>query len=497
MGLGYGLIVLVDGVGGFLPLLSNSAVLGATPSSYSLPIAATESSLIPVGKELGIQVFALDPSAVNGLAISNLVLHHSDLLAVTEEITNLSYGRDTIQGYAVASADLDGDGAAEVVIGSPRAAPGGVVNAGEVRIHHGPDQLSVDVLVSPSLEAEAWFGAELALGDLNGDGTPDLVVGARFETEGGLTGAGAVYLFDGASYGLIARLQSPSPLANAEFSKALTTLDWDGDGHLDIAVGEALADVSGLNSVGRVHVFMGPAFQSVITLENPAPQAGSRFGYALGSGDFDGDGQEELVVAAPYFDAGAGNDNSGAVFLFPALSLFPSFSEFHPLDVDAFFGAAIASADLDRDGNLDLVLAAEFADGNAVDDGVVTILYGPSFSERTQVTSPLLANTVGFGGDVTVGDTNADGYGDLIVGEFYGSVGAETRSGRGWILYGPFFDSWKELLPTTPAAYSFAGRVVACGDIDGNGLANPILAAPFASPGGAINHFAGEVSIFR
>jgi hypothetical protein len=69
-------------------------------------------------------------------------------------------------------------------------------------------------------------------------------------------------------------------------------------------------------------------------------------------------------------------------------------------------------------------------------------------------------------------------------------------AGRAWVLMGPSFDTSIELVPPAQLAGDLAGRRVLCSDFDDNGFANPVVAAPFATPPGSPN-LGGGVYVFR
>jgi len=181
------------------------------------------------------------------------------------------------------------------------------------------------------------------------------------------------------------------------------------------------------------------------------------FGTALASGDFDGDGYDDLAIGVPeedrsafgtdYIDAGLVNVVYGGglgldAFASQALGAQP----FAGLQGGARVGAALAAADIDGDGHDDLVIGAPGShDDGATSSGAIYVSYGSpdglvGFARMTQA-SPQIGNNSEandrFGASLSAGDIDGDGYADVVVGtpgESVGSSGAD--SGAVYVLYG-------------------------------------------------------------
>jgi hypothetical protein len=157
----------------------------------------------------------------------------------------------------------------------------------------------------PRRQALAHFGLALAgVGDIDGDGVPDLAAGAPYQNVAGQGDRGQVFLFSGASGARLRTLNDTVPQAGAYFGFALAGVgDVDGDGVPDLAVGAPNKEVAGQDAQGQVFVFSGASGQLVLTLTKPSPQAQAQFGWTLaGVGDVDGDGVPDLAVGAPFQD---------------------------------------------------------------------------------------------------------------------------------------------------------------------------------------------------
>lgn len=321
-------------------------------------------------------------------------------------------------GWALAAGDFDGDGFADLVVGSPYEDVNGSGDAGAVNVIFGSaDGLSAVgdqfwTQDSPGILDQAervdLFGRSLAIGDFDGDGRDDLAVGAPYEDYIDQRD-GLVHVIHGSSSGLTAAgnqvwsQDSPGILDSAhlreQFGQSLTAGDFDGDGFADLAAGVWFQDFCFICNQGALNVIYGSSdgltaandqfwHQSSPGILDSADPF-DRFSHALTAGDYDGDGYTDLAAAAPREDLYDGNvfqDQGGVNVIFGSSSgLSAAGNQFWTQDspgilgraeIGDLFGLALGSADFDGDGSSDLAVGVRFEEDLGSHDGGLNLIYG-------------------------------------------------------------------------------------------------------------------------
>ncbi|MSR75180.1 MAG: hypothetical protein EXS14_06910 [Planctomycetes bacterium] len=493
LGLGANLGILLDGTGQGLGIISMPTTVGANGWQFSAALPDLRQFGSP---SLRMAALCFDAGAPNGFAVSRTVRHDVECFTSQVMLTGTEYAASTIMGYGTEVGDINNDGIGDVLAGMPQADPTGVANCGEVRVYIGPSLNLSFALVPPTPQANAWFGQVVRYGDVTGDGVVDLLIGARQEDVNGLVDAGAVYVYPGPSFTTPIRLVGPAPQAGARFGHAICVTDWNGDGLGDLVVGAPKANVGAVVQAGKVFVFCCSTLNHMVTLENPLPAFGAKFGYALAGGDLNGDGLGDVAACVPYHDVGA-NDDTGGMAVYFSPNTVPAAFYTQPFDNGAVLGDAVVRADFNADGFQDLAVGSEFDDQGALDGGSVHIVWGPTFTQSMELISPEASVLGGFGSDVAAGDVNRDGFMDLVAGEFYADPMGVVDAGQAWVAFGPYFETKLKVVPADANIGANAGRRIACGDTNGDGFADMVFGAPLSAPGGNVNNDEGAIYIAR
>jgi FG-GAP repeat/FG-GAP-like repeat/Stigma-specific protein, Stig1 len=320
--------------------------------------------------------------------------------------------------------------------------------------------------------------------DVNGDGYADVAVGAPYL--GHNVGRAFVYLGGAGGLTTSPAVTLTGPLGGrTAFGDPIASAgDVNGDGYADLVVAAPRA----LGLTGRVYVYLGGAKGVVAspaaTWLDPEPQSG--FGGSFASaGDVNGDGYADVVVGAPSAANGAGR-----VYVYLGGSSGPAASPAIALtgpDLGGFGDSVASAGDVNGDGYGDVVVSAESIDRAYLYLGSAG---GLGTSPAVTWVAPDIPSS--FGNSVASADVNGDGYADVVVG----ADRAQTEIGCVYLYLGgpdgPAASPTLTLLP--PDANEFFGFALAsAGDVNGDGYADVAVSSSGASSdtGGAYVYLGG------
>ncbi len=439
------------------------------------------------------------------------------------------------QAYPLRAAgvgDINGDGYADVVAGSPNDHGGGPsgegivfvfycgptglpdpwsleIDGGQANLHLGSSVARAgdvngdgyaDVLVESASDARLYLGSSTGLstspawsvpntglavtaGDVNGDGYADVMVGDP--------SAESVSVYLGGPTGLstTAAWVGNSGTTGSGFGSSVSGAgDVNGDGFGDLIVG-APTYSNGQTAEGCAYCYQGSAagMSSFATWSNPGSQSGGEYGVSVALvGDLNADGFSDYVVGADREDSVNGQD-SGRAYVYLGADLFTLPTPAGALDgpsANAEFGNWVAAAgDVNGDGYDDFLVGSRAASNGESGEGMVFVYYGSATGFNSTPAIAFESNQVGAGMGQCVasaGDINGDGYSDVLIGTFKwdGAVGMEQ--GRADLYLGSASG-----LGSTPA-WSLLGQaagdrmgsnVAGAGDVNGDGYSDFLVSA--------------------
>ncbi len=395
----------------------------------------------------------------------------SSSVRIDQESPGVAGGAETNDnfGNTFTSADFDGDGYADLAVGSPMEAIGDTQGAGYITVHYGSSDgvhggrsasFHEDIAGIPGgVGWDEFFATTLEAGDLNGDGYADLAIGQPLDYAAGGSNAGSVKIILGSSSGLTA-----------------ASTVW---------IDQTTAHVPG----------------------TPEPQ--DRFGHQLAIGDIDGDGAEDLVVTTLGEQISGSSDRGSVHVLYGPIDDTPAAGGYidsaHLDGIGEFSGSALAVGRFNDDEFVDVAIG--ISDQKVGEDGAagrLAILYADQDGLSHDDVEVFDQETPGIAGgpepedyfasSLASGDFDGDGVDDLIAGMRSEAIGSEAGSGASLVLFGNatggistegsvWVDQETPGVPGTAWKSDHFGWAVGAMDTDGNGRDEALLGAPGNSAG--------------
>ena len=283
-----------------------------------------------------------------------------------------AFGAD-FGGNLIGPGDLNGDGVGDLVV-TASGSFGGAGAA--YAFNGATGAFLYKVPNPDAVQASSFGFGAAETGDVNGDGAADYQIGAPRFDEGALADVGRAYVINGRTGAVIHTLLDPEPEASNRFGQAdadgISLGDVTGDGRPDIFVDSFLANdppapgAPPAPDAGKAHIFSGATGALVRTLHDPMPENARQFGASNASaGDIDQDGRPDALVSSRGRDHGR-----VTVFGGPGLAtVLKVFQDPGDAQTGALFGTGVAHpGDVNGDGLPDYYMSARGADVNGMAD---------------------------------------------------------------------------------------------------------------------------------
>ena len=439
----------------------------------------------------------------------------------TDAAWTVLYNPDGVVGADLAAADFTVDGFSDVVVPHPAAQNAGLIEPLQMwrGTPGGYELLPWKIVSVPWFE---YSGAELAAGDLDEDGLPDLAVLSSIWQ--GPNHVGRIRAFRGTGDPVAPletfpdwELELPTYFSGGAMQLEIVG-DPEGDGTHGLALGCWSTEVGGMNSAGRVEIFTATADPP-----DPCPVAAPDWTFEQAQAqrplvqlaDLDGDGYDDALVcgfSAPHVIVFRGTPDG----LSEAPTWFVSFA----FDSDAYLGVApVAVGDVNKDGREDVLLlrrGREYLGGSGFESYVPARAYLLSGNAGGPVVSWSAAQAfqgpTHFAWAGTMVDLNGDGFDEVVIGApghekdpwtwlndpydvpgaFYvyrgsslgpnGGVDAAELDASFWRIHGS-------------TSEGFGARLRNAGDLDGDGDEELLVGAPHAE--GLYGYGMGAVYLWK
>jgi len=381
----------------------------------------------------------------------------------------VAYGSGGIGAMSVTVADVNGDGTPDLVVAN-WCVLGNVCASSSVAVLLGEGNGTFRAAMTYS--SGGVNSDSVAVADLNGDGKPDIVVAnLNSGTVAVLLGNG-----NGTFQQAVTYSAGGSPLTVA-------VADINHDGKPDLLVSDINGEVNG--SVGVLLGNGNGTFQNVVIYDS-----GGYWAYSLAVADANGDGKPDVVVANMCADTSCSDKGSVGILLGNGDGTLQTVATYSS---GAYSADSVAVADINNDGKLDVLVANQCADSKCAKEGTIGILLGNGDGTFQAVVSYPSGGY--WNRSVAVADVNGDGIPDLLAanqcatvclqnGGLPGSIGVLLGKGDGTFHPAATFGSG-----------GYGAFSVAVADVNGDGKPDVLVANCAVGHEGCTSQSEGTVGV--
>jgi hypothetical protein len=417
-----------------------------------------------------------------------------------------------LAGHSFSSVDINKDGLADLIVGVPGGSPSKTRgHAGIVYVIYGNSNRNsnIDLKTLAASDGFSIWGiakedragtAVAAIGDINGDGYQDIGIGGSYASRNSLAGCGVAFVvYGGASFPSVLDLslltatqgfQLVGGRTSGGFGISMAKAgDFDKDGIDDFIIG---APKDGNLPQGNAYIILGnkntpfpvtinmiafPVTHGLITVTSNKKD--DQFGYSVAyAGDFNGDGNSDIIIGANYFDPSKATSNAGAAFVIYGSASNVAGSTIVVNTMTSTQGVAIyagsalyhigdsvsGGGDIDKDGYDDVVVGGTQLPQVGSPTGIAYVIKGgpnlPTIWGGSSWQSSYGFIINGFNGLSQLGysvdnsgDINGDGVADILVSAPGTSFNGVTNSGATYVIFGQIMPKPTQGPTQKPSSY--------------------------------------------
>ncbi|MGB5959673.1 MAG: calcium-binding protein [Coleofasciculaceae cyanobacterium] len=409
--------------------------------------------------------------------------------------------QDGSSNNSFTTSDINNDGIADLITNAPYAEPNGIRGAGSIYVVFGGtdigaggsiDRSSLDgsngFVINGTNDRDLFRPSITTTSDLNGDGIADLMIHSPYADANGIRGAGSIYVvFGGTNIGAGGSIDRSTldgtngfvinGTNERDFSRSAsvtTTSDLNGDGIADLMIHSPDADVNGIRGAGSIYVVFGGTNigaggsldRSTLDGTNGFVINGTNQGDFSRStsvpttSDLNGDGITDLIIRNSNVNPN-GIRNAGSTYVLFGGTNIGAGGNIDRSTLDGSNGFVIngttqneglstsvtAASDLNNDGINDLIINAD-ANGIRVAGSTYVVFGGTNIGAGGSIDPSTLDGSNGFvingttQGDfrnssvTTKSDLNGDGIADLIIAAPLANPNGLTDAGSTYVLFG-------------------------------------------------------------